>query len=53
VTFIYHISCNSYTNQPGVESKLDTGGVALAQNVCVSPASLPFPLLSVHKMQPA
>jgi hypothetical protein len=32
---------------------MDTGGVTPAQNVCVSPASLPFPLLSVHRMQPA
>jgi sugar diacid utilization regulator len=32
---------------------MGTGGVTLAKNVCVSPASLPFPLLSVHKMQPA
>jgi hypothetical protein len=51
-TFIYHISCNNYTSQPGVETKMDTGGVTLAKNVCVSPALLPFPLLSVRKMQP-
>lgn len=32
---------------------MDAGGIIPAQNVCVSPVSLPFPLLSVHRMQPA